>query len=87
MTKFPNLRCLKLNPNTSFDDIYDFFYAPVICLYSTLLELHISIREMDDCLAILDICFDQLRILKVNIFEIHHRFDGEIESKVRYLFI
>ena len=87
LVTFPNLRCLKLNPNASFDDIRVFFYVPVTHLYSTLLELHISIREMDDCLAILDICFDQLRILKVNLFEIHDRFDGEIKSKVRYLFV
>ncbi len=88
LATFANLRCLKLNPTASFDDVQSFLSAPVIPrMYSTLLELHISMSEMEECLHILDECFDQLRILNVTLFEIYDPLVREIKPEVSYLFV
>jgi len=77
-----------LNPAASFDDIPSFLSAPVIpSIYSTLIELHISMANMEECLHILDECFDQLRILNVTLFEIEDPLVLKIKPDVSYLFV
>lgn len=88
LATFTNLRCLKLNPALSFDNNKSFLSVPVIpSIYSTLIELHISMVNMEECLNILDECFDQLRILNVTLLEFDEPLAWEIKAKVSYLFV
>ncbi|CAF4024118.1 unnamed protein product, partial [Rotaria sp. Silwood1] len=65
-----NLQCLKINPSLFYlDTVNDVMtYRTTIC--SNLLELHVTLIRMEDCLNILDGLFDQLRILYVNFDDI-----------------
>ncbi|CAF2521237.1 unnamed protein product [Rotaria sp. Silwood2] len=62
-----NLQCLKINPSSSFlNALIIYMIDRTIC--STLLELHVTVRDMNDCFCILDGRFDQLRILYVTCY-------------------
>ena len=65
LTIFTNLRCLKFNPSSSFRDVALFHIKSKTAISSTLLELHVSVEKMENCLDILDGRFDQLRVLYV----------------------
>ncbi|CAF2980800.1 unnamed protein product [Rotaria sp. Silwood2] len=67
LTIFTNLQCLKFNPSASDDDAVVFCLIRETAISSTLLELHISVLEMPDCLDLLDGRFDQLRVLYVTV--------------------
>jgi hypothetical protein len=83
-TIFNNLRCLKLNPSSSsFLDALSLHTTPKTVIYSTLLELHVTVENMKECLYILDGRFDQLRILYVTFYNIFPCFFN-IQNKVGY---
>ncbi|CAF4736357.1 unnamed protein product [Rotaria sp. Silwood1] len=65
LTIYTNLRCLKYNPSSPFGDALYLYPANGIAICPTLLELHVSVTDMKQCLHILDGRFDQLRILYV----------------------
>ncbi|CAF2122003.1 unnamed protein product [Rotaria magnacalcarata] len=71
LTIFTNLRCLKFNPSSSYRDAVLFYLIRDTAISSTLLELHVGVVEMRDCLDILDGRFDQLRILHVTVYGIY----------------
>jgi hypothetical protein len=81
LTKFTNLRCLKFNPSTS---NHDTIFVHETAIYSTLLELHVSVTDIRQCLLILDGRFDQLRILYITWRYISRKFVN-IEHKVGFL--
>ncbi|CAF1057848.1 unnamed protein product, partial [Rotaria sordida] len=64
----------KINPSLfDFGTVNDFMtYRTTIC--STLLELHVTLTHMQDCLCILDGRFDQLRILYITFHHICFEF-------------
>ncbi|CAF3433025.1 unnamed protein product [Rotaria sp. Silwood1] len=68
LTIFTNLQCLKFNPSASYLDASVLHMADETAICSTLLELHITVANMEDCLYILDGRFDQLRILYVTFY-------------------
>ncbi|CAF3541382.1 unnamed protein product [Rotaria socialis] len=68
LTIFTSLRCLKFNPSSSYHDAVLFYFIRDTAFSSTLLELHVGMVEMRDCLDILDGRFDQLRILHVTVY-------------------
>ncbi|CAF3876280.1 unnamed protein product [Rotaria sordida] len=66
-TIFNNLKYLNFDPSlTCYQGIYFENSFPTI-LSSTLLELHIKVRTIDDCLYLLDGRFNQLRSFYVHI--------------------
>jgi hypothetical protein len=67
-TIFTNLRCLKFNPSSSSYNALHLFMLPGTDISSTLLELHVCVSDIQDCLCILDGRFDQLRILYVTFY-------------------
>ncbi|CAF3867585.1 unnamed protein product [Adineta steineri] len=73
---FTNLQCLIFNPSATLYNAVTFLYSDSFGVCSTLLELHISVTKMEECLYILDEIFDQLRILHVTFHNIpsqsHH---------------
>ncbi|CAF5080216.1 unnamed protein product, partial [Rotaria sp. Silwood1] len=77
-----NLRCLKINPSSSsLDALLIYMTSRTIC--STLLELHVTVTDMNDCFCILDGRFDQLRILYVTCYGTSFRFlQTEHEQKL-----
>ncbi|CAF0789333.1 unnamed protein product [Adineta steineri] len=81
---FTNLQCLIFNPSATLYNAVTFLYSDSFGVCSTLLELHISVTKMEECLYILDEIFDQLRILHVTFHNIpsqsHH-----IEHKKKLL--
>ncbi|CAF4018567.1 unnamed protein product [Rotaria sordida] len=83
--KCTNLRCLKINPSLfDFGTVNDFMtYRTTIC--STLLELHVTLTHMQDCLCILDGRFDQLRILYITFHHICFEF-SETKHNVGYFY-
>ena len=80
---FTTLRCLKFNPSSSYSDAIFFYSTRKTAISSTLLELHVSVVEMRDCLDILDGRFDQLRILHVTVNSILYWLT-DIEHEVGY---
>jgi len=82
---FTNLRCLKLNPSSSFRDALFFYIIPETNISSTLLEFHVTVKDMDDCINILYECFDQLRILYVTVYSFSTEI-FRIEHKVGYFY-
>ena len=64
---FPKLKSLNFDPSDmcwqriSFDDLLQSVFS------STLSELHIQVFYMDDCLHLLDDCFNQLRVFNVRV--------------------
>jgi len=79
---FTNLRCLKFNPYASSSD-YLCFCRGETPIYSNLLELHVCVLNMDECLDILDGRFDQLRVLYITFKSIKFR-SSNIEHTVNY---
>ncbi|CAF2155258.1 unnamed protein product [Rotaria magnacalcarata] len=67
-TIFTNLRCLKFNPYSSDLNSLYLFMTPETDISSTLLELHVTVSDIKQCLCILDGRFDQLRILYVILY-------------------
>jgi hypothetical protein len=82
---FTNLRCLKFNPSSSYRDALYFDITTGTNISSTLLELHVTLRDMEDCLNIFDGRFDQLRILYVTVYRIYSWLI-EIEHEVGYFY-
>jgi hypothetical protein len=67
-TVFSNLRYLNIYspdymyfPRLSFNDEFSAFFS------STLMELHVNLKNSNDCLYLLDGRFNKLRVLYVNI--------------------
>jgi hypothetical protein len=85
LTIFTHLRCLTFNPSSSDRDAVLFYLTHETAISSTLLELHVSVVEMRDCLDILDGRFDQLRILYVTVYSILPWLT-EIEHEVGYFY-
>jgi hypothetical protein len=85
LTIFTNLRCLKFNPSSSFSGDILVSMLPEVPISSTLLELHVNVSHMTDCLCILDGRFDQLRILHIN-FKGIIPFFHKIERNVGYFY-
>jgi hypothetical protein len=56
-----------------------------LAIYSTLLELHVSVTDMRECFDILDGRFDQLRVLYVTAHDIVPSYVN-IEYKVGYFY-
>jgi len=89
---FPNLRCLKFNPSSS---LHDALLLRLIrsttsihpnTIYSTLIELHVSLSIIEDFIYLLDGPFDQLRILHVTYY-INSTWPSKIEhNNVRYFY-
>ncbi|UJR29813.1 hypothetical protein I4U23_017357 [Adineta vaga] len=71
LTIFTNLRCLTFNPCASFLDAVFFTLIHKTAVSSTLVELHISVAEIHDCLNLLDGRFDKLHILHVTVCNIY----------------
>jgi len=84
-TQFTNLRCLKFNPSSSFRGALVFDMLSESNISSTLLELHVTVSDTEDCLIILHECFDQLRILYVNVYGISTGL-FDLKPKVGYLY-
>ncbi|CAF3465394.1 unnamed protein product [Rotaria sp. Silwood1] len=63
---FTNLQYLNLNPFLC-DQRTSFVYSPLTVFSSTLLELHVKVNFINDCLYLLDGCFNQLRTFCVDI--------------------
>ncbi|CAF1218127.1 unnamed protein product [Rotaria sp. Silwood1] len=74
LTIYTNLRCLKCNPSSPFGDALYLYPANGIAICPTLLELHVSVTDMKQCLHILDGRFDQLRILYVTFDSVSPEF-------------
>jgi hypothetical protein len=83
LAKFSNLRCLKFNPSSSYRDTLFVYMERGTAICSTLLELHVSVTDIRQCLRILDGRFDQLRILYITLYFISPRFVN-IEHKVGF---
>ncbi|CAM4847795.1 unnamed protein product, partial [Rotaria magnacalcarata] len=69
-TIFTNLRCLKFNPSSSVCNALSLNMTPETDISLTLLELHITVSDMEECLYILDGRFDQLRIFYVTCYSV-----------------
>ena len=67
LTIFTNLRCLKFNPSAPKFDAVSFYSTDKTAIYSNLLELHISVEEIQDCFRLLDGRSGQLRVLYVTV--------------------
>ncbi|CAF2878107.1 unnamed protein product [Rotaria sp. Silwood2] len=85
LTIYTNLRCLKYNPSSSFGDALYLYPGNGIAICPTLLELHVSVTEMKQCLHILDGRFDQLRILYVTFDSVSPELFN-IEDNVGYFY-
>ena len=66
-TIFTNLRCLKFNPSSSYLNTLHLFMTPGTDISSTLLELHVKVIYVQDCLYLLDGRFNQLQTFYVDI--------------------
>jgi hypothetical protein len=85
-TLFTNLRCLKFNPSSSFRGTLCIDMLPKTNnISSTLLELHVTVFDMEDCLILLYECFDQLRIFSVTVYFISTWING-FNPKVGYFY-
>ncbi|CAF1513899.1 unnamed protein product [Rotaria magnacalcarata] len=68
LANFTNLRCLKFNSSLSFNDTTTFHVPDETTISSTLLELHVSVADMTDCMCMLDGRFDQLRVFYITVY-------------------
>jgi len=69
---FTNLESFKFGLSL-IDDQYISFEASLLWISSSkLLELHVNVATLNDCLYLLDGRFDQLRIFYVQIFRIEY---------------
>jgi hypothetical protein len=80
---FPNLQYLNFNPNLNLCNKFSFNISRSNIFSSTLLELHINLGNISDCLSLLDGRFSQLHTLYVNIYYIGAN-SFSIYNKVSY---
>ncbi|CAF1418615.1 unnamed protein product [Rotaria sordida] len=66
-TTFTNLRVLNFDTSENMFECLSFFELSITVISSTLLELHVYLKNFNDCLYLLDGRFNQLRVLHVNI--------------------
>ncbi|CAF4319627.1 unnamed protein product [Rotaria sp. Silwood2] len=71
LSMFTNLQCLNFGPSFSCCQILSFDISCSTIFSSTILELHINLRGILDCLYLLDGHFNQLHTLHVNIYYIN----------------
>jgi hypothetical protein len=64
---FPNLKYLNFDINLYSCHQLSFRMLPLGVVSSTLLELHVSLDDFDDCLYLLDGRFNQLHTLHVDV--------------------
>ncbi|CAF2960014.1 unnamed protein product [Rotaria sp. Silwood2] len=67
LTMFPNLRYLNFGPSSIWYQQLSYDAQLSTIISSSLLELHVCLPDLIDCLYLLDGCFNQLRTLHVNI--------------------
>jgi hypothetical protein len=81
---FTNLRYLNCDPFFELDRPRLLFYEKAPTFFSsTLMELHIKVMDIDECLYLLDGRLYQLRTFYVDIKYVDHR-SAMISQKVRY---
>ena len=80
---FPNLQYLNFTPNLYLCEKFSFDISRSNIFSSTLLELHINLVNISDCLSLLDGRFSQLHTLYVNIYYIGEN-PFSINNKVSY---
>lgn len=81
ITQFTNLRCLNYAPNSTCCQQLSFVISRPSFTSSNLLELYVNVHAFQDCLALLDGRFNQLRTLHVNIdaaISSHGRHDKQV---------
>ena len=69
---FTNLESFKFGLSLIEDQYISFKISPLLISSSKLLELHVNVATLNDCLYLLDGRFDQLRIFYVQIFRIEY---------------
>lgn len=67
LNMFTNLQCLNFAPYFHCNQWISFYSSPSPIFSSTLLELHIKVMYIEDCLYLLDCHFNQLRGFYVDI--------------------
>ena len=67
LNSFTNLKCLNLVPSVACNQLITFRHRSSYIFSSTLLELHIKVMHMEDCLYLLDGRLNQLRIFHVHV--------------------
>ena len=65
---FPNLQYFNFDLSSNSFRRLSFYVSPPTVISSTLLELHISLRNFDDCLYLLDGRFNRLRAFYVRFY-------------------
>jgi hypothetical protein len=65
-TMFTNLQYLNFKPSSNYPQRLSFDILSPNLISSTLLELHVNVKDFDDCLYLLDGRFPQLQIFHVN---------------------
>ncbi|CAF3386843.1 unnamed protein product [Rotaria sp. Silwood1] len=65
---FTNLQYLKFGQSSNLYPQLSFDIPSPSVISSTLLELHVTVKDFIDCLYLLDGCFNQLHTLHVNFF-------------------
>ncbi|CAF3482749.1 unnamed protein product [Rotaria sp. Silwood2] len=74
LTTFTNLKYLNFGQSLRYERL-SFYLSPPSVICSTLLELHVNLQYLADCLYLLDGRFDQLHTLNIHIPDIR-RFDS-----------
>ncbi len=74
-----------MNPSSSYSNVLSLSMTPETDISSTLLELHVTVSDMVECLYILDGRFDQLRIFYVTCYSVLHCYLNS-EHKVGYFY-
>lgn len=82
-TIFSNLQHLNLHPSSIGSERLSFNMLSPTVISSTLLELHVCVRHLSDCLYLLDGRFNQLRSFHVDTSFISSS-DITIDNKVDY---
>jgi hypothetical protein len=78
---FSNLKSLDFNPYKVYHQIISMSRIPFSVYSSTLRELSVQVRSIDDCLSILDGRFAQLRVLNVKMmFSGHCRSISDLDQ-------
>ncbi|CAF1323703.1 unnamed protein product [Rotaria magnacalcarata] len=67
MTTFPNLKSLNYDPFDISYQLISFVTSPPSVFSSILLELHVKVMRVQDCLHLLDGRFNQLRVFNVKM--------------------
>lgn len=83
LTKFNNLQYLNICSNSVVYKRIAIDMSPLIVTSSTLLELHVSLHDLTDCLYLLDGRFKQLHTLFVQIDRITSS-SLTMDNKVNY---